>query len=472
MYDEKYEESIKKESLVLLLQKITTATFVVVFFSIGIYYVMRPIISEIVSIEIVIIWFILMIGINIYRAIYAQIFIKNLSKKYNKVHTVTIFFTYSIAIISSIAISYLIYQGVGSYENLLIAYIFGTFALIPHTLSTNYALSKNYIMIMGLPAIIIFFMKGDETNIMLSFILLFFMLVSMRLAKINHTSFRELLLTTLTLSDSNKEIEARNVYIQESIDYAFLIQKSILPNNSLLVLNKYFDDSFVFWQPMDTIGGDIYFINELDSKDEVLIMNIDCIGHGVAGAFLTILAKEIHSRAIFKINNNTLSSSPKAILEYFHNRITMFLGQDENLKSSMGFDGQVLYFNATTKEIVISSAKNDILYIQNNELKIIKADKQSIPYRQDNGKFSFTEHKLKSNEISSLYLSTDGYIDQLDDDKHIRFGKTKLKKIIENIYKKNMSTQKDILIDELKTYKKDTKHNDDISFIGLKTISN
>ena len=121
-----------------------------------------------------------------------------------------------------------------------------------------------------------------------------------------------------------KEIEEKirqmNQHVKDSIEYASLIQSALIPSDESF--EKYFKDYFSIWEPKDIVGGDIYLVEELRSDEECLIILADCTGHGVPGAFVTMLVKAIERQiaAIIK-NNNFIEVSPNWILSYFNKTI-------------------------------------------------------------------------------------------------------------------------------------------------------
>jgi serine phosphatase RsbU (regulator of sigma subunit) len=264
-----------------------------------------------------------------------------------------------------------------------------------------------------------------------------------------------------------QELEESHKNINDSIAYASLIQHSILPSQK--PLERYFKDSFLFWEPKSQVGGDIYFITELDSRDELLIMVIDCTGHGVPGAFVTMLVKAIETQIVGDIASKKLEPSPAKILQYFNSSIKELLRQDrEDSLSDAGFDGQVIYFKKSQNIIKCASARNDIFYIQNGELHTIKGDRSSIGYKNSNIEFSFKEYSIDTSIPTSLYLSSDGYWDQLGGERERSFGKKRLKSLIKKIADKPMVEQEGVLMSELLRYQRNFERQDDITFIGLK----
>lgn len=272
---------------------------------------------------------------------------------------------------------------------------------------------------------------------------------------------------TFDLEKSKKQIEKAHKETKDGISFASLIQGSLIASNG--DFSKHYPDSFVIWEPKDIVGGDIYFYEELQNEDESLLMVIDCTGHGVAGGFLTMLVKAISRQIITKIKKNNAPVETAKILNSFNKIIKELMKQnDKNSLSNAGFDGQILYYNKKEKIIKCSCARNDIYYIQNGELHIIKADRQSIGYKDSDPNYIFTEHTIDVSIPTSLYLFSDGYVDQLGGEKNFSFGKSRLKKLIDTIKDESMDTQKEKLIKTLCDYRKDNERVDDITFIGLK----
>lgn len=272
------------------------------------------------------------------------------------------------------------------------------------------------------------------------------------------------------LENARHAIENMHKNTKDSIEYASLIQSSLIPDNKLF--SHYFDDFFTLWNPKDIVGGDIYFFVELKEKEECLLFVIDCTGHGVPGAFVTMLVKAIERQVVAKLlNNKDIMVSPAWCLQYFNQTMKTFLKQEEkNSLSNVGFDGQILYFNKKNKILKIASARNEVFYLQDGEVKKIKGDKHSVGYKDSDKNFIFTDHVIDLSNTTTFYLLTDGYWDQIGGEKQRSFGKKRLQSLIKKIEDKSMEQQKKEFINELKNYQKNNEQQDDITFIGLKVV--
>jgi len=271
----------------------------------------------------------------------------------------------------------------------------------------------------------------------------------------------------LELQSSIRQLEALYTNLQDSISYAAQIQNAIIPQPS--ILDKYFDEHFVIWEPKDTVGGDIYLFEELRSDDESLLMVIDCTGHGVAGAFVTMLVKAIEREIIGAIMANQDEVSPARILQHFNKIMKKLLKQEEaNTHADSGFDGGVIYINKKQKILRFAGAQVPFVYVENAQVKTIQGNRHSIGYRKSQYDYPFDEHTIKLSSPICGYLTTDGYIDQTGGDNGFMFGKKNLLKLIERHKDKSLATQKNLFMDELKHYQGEHERKDDIAIVGFK----
>lgn len=270
---------------------------------------------------------------------------------------------------------------------------------------------------------------------------------------------------------AKRVIEAAHKKMRDSINYASLIQHSILPEDQNFQNN--FSDYFVMWTPRDVIGGDVYLFTEFKDRGECLLMVIDCTGHGVPGAFVTMLVKAIERQVVGKINQDaSIEISPGWILGYFNKTIKKLLHQ-EDPKSicNAGFDGGVLLYNKKKNLIKYAGAQLPLFLIQEGNIKLIKGDRHSVGYRSCKFDFYFKDNEIIIDKDSYIYLTTDGYIDQNGGDKKFPFGKKQLKQILLNIHKESFYKQSEILSQRNIEYKQQEETTDDVTIIGFKVES-
>jgi len=261
-----------------------------------------------------------------------------------------------------------------------------------------------------------------------------------------------------------KEVEKSHKKIKDSIEYASLIQKAILPSKD--ILNQYTKEHLIFWKPRDTVGGDIYFFIELDSKEEILLIVIDGAGHGVPGAFVTMLVKAIENQISAEIKAKTLQADPALILEYFNITIKTMLKQDRRSRSNAGFDGGVLYYNKITNECKYAGAKTPLYIIENNNLEIIKSDNKNVGFKRTKIDQKYTTHNIEIKDGMKLYIATDGFYDQ-EGENDTRYGKKKFERLILQLSSNSFEKQKDDMINIFESYKGKIVQSDDVTVIGL-----
>ena len=269
------------------------------------------------------------------------------------------------------------------------------------------------------------------------------------------------------MENAKQEVEKINKHTRESIEYASLIQSALIPNNNSF--QNYFQDYFSIWQPKDIVGGDIYLFEELRDKDECLLMVIDCTGHGVPGAFVTMLVKAIERQIIAKINNDlAIDVSPAWILSYFNRKMKILLKQ-ENMDSvsNAGFDGGVIYFNKKEKILKFAGAETPLFYIEEEELKIIKGSRHSVGYKKSDPNFEFKDHIVEVKEGMQFYCATDGYLDQNGGEKGFPFSKKRFTKLIQEHMNEPFAGKKEILLNTLEKYQGDEERNDDVTLVGF-----
>ena len=266
------------------------------------------------------------------------------------------------------------------------------------------------------------------------------------------------------IEESKKHIEKIHKKIKDSIQFASLIQQAILPQEDML--KRYTNDYFTIWKPKDVVGGDIYFTLDLEDTDELIIMVIDGAGHGVAGAFVTMLVKAIEKQIHAELNASSLEKSPAKILEYFNRSIKTMLKQEKGAKSNAGFDGGILYYNKSTKECKFSGAKTDLYIIEDDKLTILNGDNKHVGFVRTKMTQQYTEYSIILKEDTKLYISTDGLFDQEGENKS-RYGVDRFEELILSISNNSFETQSKMILESFNNFKQDISQTDDITILGI-----
>jgi len=267
---------------------------------------------------------------------------------------------------------------------------------------------------------------------------------------------------TKSLLEAKEEIEQLHQKTKESIEFASMIQKALLAEETCLI-KSCFKDGFIIWMPRDIVGGDIYLFEKFN-ENECLLMVIDCTSHGVPGAFVTMIVKAIEREIVSKIREEKMEVSPSWILQHFNRVIKKLLNQfDKDADTNVGFDGGVVYYNKFDQILKFAGA-NTSLFFKHEELKEYKGDRQSVGYKVTAIDYVYNEIVLNVEEGDRFYLTTDGFLDQLGGSKGYPFGKKRFKKIISTNLP--LKDQKEMLLNELKEYAKGYEQTDDITVIG------
>ncbi len=276
------------------------------------------------------------------------------------------------------------------------------------------------------------------------------------------------------LNETLKAVEAANKKILESIQYAEKIQRSLLPNTG--AVKEFLPDSFFIWMPKDIVGGDIFFADCF--ADGFIIAVIDSTGHGVPGAFMTMIA----SSALRRIIKDEGCHDPAEILNHLNLIVKTTLQQDtEEAASDDGMDVAICFVRKSMTEdnspvyLIFSGAKLPLICVYNDELTVIKGDRQSIGYKQSRRSdinFEFTNHKIDIKKGMCFYMATDGFEDQLGDDTESRFeisrfGSKRFRELLRDNSVKPFKEQKEIILKIFHDYKGKEERQDDITVVGF-----
>ncbi|MCX6295523.1 MAG: SpoIIE family protein phosphatase, partial [Bacteroidetes bacterium] len=246
----------------------------------------------------------------------------------------------------------------------------------------------------------------------------------------------------------------------DSINYAKRIQEAILPSKEIKY--KIFPEAFVFFQPKDIVSGDFYWFAEKNGKR--IIATVDCTGHGVPGAFMSMIGNAFLNEIINEIGITT----PSVILDELRKKIIFSLKQTgADGENKDGMDISLLTFDRDNRCVEFAGANNPLWKISNMTLEETKGNKQPI------GMYSgdiipFTNHTIELKKGDSLYIFTDGFADQFGGENG---KKLKYKKIQEMLLSNNnisMKEQEKYMNEFMNKWKGDLEQVDDILFIGIK----
>ena len=280
-------------------------------------------------------------------------------------------------------------------------------------------------------------------------------------------SFEQLKSTQESLEQKQKEIISKNIRIEKlyedlsaSIDYAQNIQQAILPNAEQI--DQLLPNNFVFFKPRDVVSGDFYYLEEV--KGKVILAAIDCTGHGVPGAFMSLIGNDL----LTEIIKNRQIISAHEILERLHQGVSQLLRQKET-QNQDGMDMALVVIDRQNKTLEFAGAKNPLVYIQNKQLKVIKGDKTSIGGEQRENTRKFTTHHIPLDQRTTFYLFSDGFQDQFGGSNNKKFSPRRLRNLLLEIHNQPLSSQKTVLAEALQSWQTQGQEEqiDDVLVIGV-----
>lgn len=267
------------------------------------------------------------------------------------------------------------------------------------------------------------------------------------------------------------EIEKQNKHITDSIVYAQRIQQAILPPPEFL--DKVLLEYFVLFKPRDIVSGDFYWSSKKDNK--VILVAADCTGHGVPGAFMSLLGMTFLNEIVNKMHNDTGDIIANEILNELRNTVKSSLRQTGKFQETKdGMDMSLVVIDTETRQMQYSGAYNSLLLVRDNEMITLKADRMPVGIHfKDKKSFSNQNVDMKKDDIA--YIFSDGYVDQFGGPKGRKFMMKRFQELILENYKKSMSEQKLIFDDAIESWKGHIKSDgsnykqiDDILVIAFK----
>lgn len=282
--------------------------------------------------------------------------------------------------------------------------------------------------------------------------------------------------TGFHLMSALSEMQAeKHRIVQESIEYASVIQRSFM-RESQQNLSSMLKDYFMWWEPRDCVGGDCYFARQID-QDNLLLAVIDCTGHGVPGAFMTMIVISFMTNALVHLGPN----DPSAILRLVSREIKQHLSQMEerNLlvsnksavhQSDEGFDGAICLFNRAERKLIFAGAKSNLFILRPDSIgvEIVDGDRMGVGYGSTPFDYQWRNQEINLEPGSSLYMTTDGLIDQLGGPKQIAFGKRRFRELLREVVDMPLVRQHGFIKQRFKEYQDESPRRDDVTVFGLR----
>jgi len=267
----------------------------------------------------------------------------------------------------------------------------------------------------------------------------------------------------MELQRAHADLVQANTEILDSIRYAHTIQKAFLPNPQEIA--SHLSDSFIIWKPKDIIGGDIYKFKAV--PEGFVLAVIDCTGHGVPGAIMTMISGECFDRALQDVGYH----DPALVLKHLNWLVKSSLNQHHaDSPSDDGLDIGICFVNTAVRNAVFAGAKIGLWCFRNGILDEIAPNRQSIGYKTSRLDFTYANHTVPIDHNTTFYMSTDGMIHQTGGPKQLPFGKRRFKKVLLEHGGESCHQQMLALESKIEAYRGNEPQLDDITVVGFNAL--
>ncbi len=268
-------------------------------------------------------------------------------------------------------------------------------------------------------------------------------------------------------------IEQKNKDLIDSITYAKNIQEAILPSNTSM--QAAFPEMFVLYKPKDIVSGDFYWYNSVRSSLDTnlaasgarlsVIAVVDCTGHGVPGAFMSLVGYTLLNQTVTVPEIN----SPAHVLDYMNRELVHMLNKKmDEIVINDGMDMSVCAFNSQTMKLNYAGANHVMYLMRNGQVTSYDGDRQAIGLQSRERLKPFTNHQVTVEKGDVIYMFTDGFEDQFGGENGKKYKSSKFRDFLLSIHNKPMADQKKNLETEFITWKGKHEQLDDVLVIGIK----
>lgn len=263
------------------------------------------------------------------------------------------------------------------------------------------------------------------------------------------------------LEHQNREIANKNLNILDSILYAKGIQEAILPDTT--VLDKVFKEAFIYCTPRDIVNGDFFWFA---GRGNFLVMAaVDCTGHGVPGAFMTVMGNSMLNQIVLEHD----IYRPSEILYELNKSVLNTLHQENfNMNKNDGMDIAICLYDTTTGELVFAGAKRPIYYFKDNMFNSIKGSKYSVGGTFNRQQKCFEDHTIQLNTDDTFYLFSDGITDQFGEKLNKKFMNRRWKELLVSIQSLSMEAQSKAIAETMEKWRGNFEQTDDMLVIGVR----
>jgi serine phosphatase RsbU (regulator of sigma subunit) len=277
---------------------------------------------------------------------------------------------------------------------------------------------------------------------------------------------QEIILQKDELDIKSKLLQQKNDNVMASINYAKRIQDAMLPSTERM--KDLFPDSFIIFKPRDVVSGDFYWCSETSlsfkkSLSRQIVAAVDCTGHGVPGAFMSLIANSL----LEEVCNMRGIAHTDQILVALHQSLQKALKQEQN-ENHDGFDIALCIIDKTNQEIEFSGAGNPLYFVHNNTFETIKGNFGGIGGHSRKIANEFVRHTISFDKTITFYIFSDGFQDQFGGDANKRYSSKRLRATLEEVYLLPMAEQKTKIEQSFIDWKQNYRQNDDVLLLGIK----
>ncbi|MCC7303392.1 MAG: SpoIIE family protein phosphatase [Bacteroidia bacterium] len=265
---------------------------------------------------------------------------------------------------------------------------------------------------------------------------------------------------TRELLEKSAKLELAYGEIRDSIQYAKHIQEAILPSRELI--DRIFRQSFIFYKPKDIVSGDFYWFAQ--REDEVVVAIVDCTGHGVPGALMTVIGSSLLNQIV----NIMGITEPGLVLRNLDEKVIETLKQQGGNFSNDGMDLALFRYNLSSGKMEFAGAKRSLFHFTATDVKEIKGDKFPIGSTQYGDQKRFTTQPVNIREGDVIYMFSDGYQDQFGGMAGKKFMLKRFKEMLKEIYRMKMPDQLLVLEQENAQWTGNSEQTDDILVMGIR----
>jgi serine phosphatase RsbU (regulator of sigma subunit) len=288
---------------------------------------------------------------------------------------------------------------------------------------------------------------------------LLYLTITKNLRKTNQI-LKEKQKTAEKISKQKEELSRKNKNITDSLNYAQRIINAMMPSNKLF--RKLLPESFVMFKPKDIVSGDFFWIAEKNGK--IFIASVDCTGHGIPGAFMSIIGFEL-LRNIVKIQNN---EKPAEILNKLNDGVAEIFRDAEKTNIHDGMDLSFCVLHKNKRIVEYAGAFNPLYIVREKKIIEIRGDRFSVGLATNSDGQRFTNHVIPLMDNDVIYMFTDGYVDQFGGPEGKKFKYRRFRHLLLTIHKMSMKEQRTSLDKSIASWMINHEQIDDILVIGVK----